>query len=260
MTIRIIDTETTGLSPLTDKVVQIASVDLTRDGIENAMKTLVALPEGRDLPPSASGVHHIVAEDLVGAPDFETARARFMGADVYVAHNMEFDNAFLRLDKSVPTICTLKCALRLWPDLPNHKNQTVRYHLGLISVFGVPRRDIHPHDALSDVMVTAAILKEMLALASYQQLLAWSQEPQLHTRFNFGKFIGRPMVEHASYLRWMLSGTEMDEGRLFSAKYWLPEAEQIEARQKAEKSGKPPAKRGRPPKPKADAPAEPELV
>jgi exodeoxyribonuclease X len=36
-------------------------------------------------------------------------------------------------------VCTYKCALRIWPDLPSHGNQALRYHLGLINPFGIDR-------------------------------------------------------------------------------------------------------------------------
>jgi DNA polymerase III epsilon subunit-like protein len=57
MTIRVIDIETTGTDPTNHGIVEIASVDLLRDGtITNQMSTL-ARP-GIPVPPESSAVHH----------------------------------------------------------------------------------------------------------------------------------------------------------------------------------------------------------
>ena len=59
MTVRVIDIETTGIDPTTDAIIEIASVDMVRDGgITNAMDTLVR--PTKSIPPGASAVHHIV--------------------------------------------------------------------------------------------------------------------------------------------------------------------------------------------------------
>jgi exodeoxyribonuclease X len=94
MTVRCIDIETTGIDPAKDAVVEIASVDLLREGgITNCQNTLVrpALP----VPPEASAVHHLIDADLVEAPSLEDVIGRFKGADAYVAHNCEFERSFL---------------------------------------------------------------------------------------------------------------------------------------------------------------------
>jgi exodeoxyribonuclease X len=84
--IRVIDNETTGIDPGTDAIIEIASVDMVRDGgITNAMDTLVR--PNKLIPPGASAVHHIVDEDVAHAPAFDEVIDRFRGADFYVAHN-----------------------------------------------------------------------------------------------------------------------------------------------------------------------------
>jgi hypothetical protein len=50
------------------------------------------------------------------------------------------------------------------PDLVGHKNQELRYQLGLVSPNGIPRDQISPHRAASDVVITAAILEELIKL------------------------------------------------------------------------------------------------
>ncbi|MBX9589232.1 MAG: 3'-5' exonuclease [Hyphomonadaceae bacterium] len=109
-----IDVETTGIDPATDAIIEIASVDMVRDGgITNAMDTLVR--SAKPIPPGASAVHHIVDEDVANAPSFAEVIDRFKGADFYVAHNCEFERSFLVAQgvELGPWICTYKCALRV---------------------------------------------------------------------------------------------------------------------------------------------------
>lgn len=222
MTIRVIDIETTGTDPATDKVIEIASVDLTRDlQITNERETYV-FPRC-PIPELSSAVHHIIDEDVVSAPIFETAISDFKGADVYVAHNAAFEQSFINEALvNPPWICTFKCALRIWPEAPSHSNQFLRYFLGLVTPFGLSRETIVPHRALSDVIVTAAILAKMMKIASWGQLIAWSREPPLFTYLNFGKHRGqRYDAVPADYLEWLITKSEMDEAVKLSANYWL---------------------------------------
>jgi DNA polymerase III epsilon subunit-like protein len=91
--IRVIDIETTGTDPSSDAIIEIASVDMVRGGgITNAMDTLVR--PAKSIPPGASAIHHLVDEDVQSAPLLAEVAPRFQGADVYVAHNCEFERSF----------------------------------------------------------------------------------------------------------------------------------------------------------------------
>ena len=84
-------------------------------GITNAMDTLVR--PAKSIPPGASAIHHLVDEDVQNAPLLTEVMQRFKGADVYVAHNCEFERSFFAAQgiELGPWICTYKCALRVWP-------------------------------------------------------------------------------------------------------------------------------------------------
>ena len=85
--IRVIDIETTGIDPATDAIIEIASVDMLREGgVTNAMDTLVR--PGKPIPPSASAVHHLVDEDVQNAPALAEVIEPFKGADYYVAQQL----------------------------------------------------------------------------------------------------------------------------------------------------------------------------
>lgn len=67
MVVRVIDIETTGTDPVADAVIEVASVDVLADGtITNRQSTLVR--PGIPIPPEASAAHHLIDEDLAGAP------------------------------------------------------------------------------------------------------------------------------------------------------------------------------------------------
>ena len=225
--IRVIDIETTGTDPASDAIIEIASVDMVRGGgITNAMDTLVR--PGKPIPPGASAIHHLVDEDVQNAPLLSNVIARFKGADAYVAHNAAFEQSFFAaqgIDLG-PWICTYKCALRVWPDLDGHSNQELRYALGRATPFpGFDRSIISPHRAAFDVIVTAAIFEELIKHARWSELVQWSGEPALYTRFHFGKYRGKRYDEIAAtdpdYLRWIVEKSELEEGVKHSARYWL---------------------------------------
>jgi exodeoxyribonuclease X len=154
MTIRVIDIETTGTDSTNHRIVEIASVDLLRDGtITNQMSTLARL--GIPVPPESSALHHLIDADLADAPRLAKVLDQFKGADAYVAHNADFERSFLEeLLGDALWACTYKCALRIWPDLLSHSNQALRYRLGFIKPFGIDRHTLSPRRALSDAIVT----------------------------------------------------------------------------------------------------------
>jgi exodeoxyribonuclease X len=223
MTIRIIDIETTGIDPASDVIVEIASVDLLRDGtITNQMSTLVR--PGIPVPPESSAVHHLIDADLAEAPRLEEVLDQFRGADAYVAHNADFERSFLEeLLGDALWACTYKCALRIWPDLLSHSNQALRYRLGFINPFGIDRHALSPHRALSDAIVTASLFGEIIKHATWPEIVRWSSEPALLSVLRFGKhreerFDAVPI----EYLRWIVEGpNELSYDVRWSAGYWL---------------------------------------
>jgi exodeoxyribonuclease X len=103
------------------------------------------------VPPESSAVHHLIDADLAGAPALAEVLDQFRGADAYVAHNADFEHAFLEeLLGDALWASTYKCALRIWPALLSHSNQALRYRLGfIINPFGIDRQTLSPHRALS---------------------------------------------------------------------------------------------------------------
>ena len=226
MTVRVVDIETTGVDPSSDAVIEIACAELTKAGkLVNTFDTLIAC--GQPIEPEASAAHHIIAEDLEGAPPIEEVIGKLTGADAYVAHNATFERSFLErwLGNDAPWVCTYRCALRVWPDLPSHSNQALRYRLGLVEPFGTPRAELKAHRALSDAIVTGAIFLKLTKAAKWRDLVQWSYEPPLHTICRLPKHKGKRYEQIAnedpSYLDWIINKSDLDEATKFSAQHWL---------------------------------------
>jgi exodeoxyribonuclease X len=220
--LRVIDIETTGTDAAKDKVIEIASADVSRAGISNTRKTFV--DPGIPIQPETSAIHHILDEDVKGAPDFEAALAPFVmtPADWFIAHNASFERGFLEDYLGSNWICTYRCALRIWPDFPAHSNQALRYLLGLASPFGMPRKDISPHRALDDCIVTAAIFLEISKLAKWGDMVRWSSEPPLQTLCRLKKHYGQRWDQiPIDYLQWVRVNIVDDAELQFTAAYWM---------------------------------------
>jgi exodeoxyribonuclease X len=219
MTIRVIDIETTGVDATKDRIIEIASIDLTRDGgFTNPINVFVKCD--MKIPPEASAIHHIIDSDLIDAQPLEDALKRFAGAKVYVAHNAKFDRSFLPAELG-PWVCTFKAAHRVWPEAPGHSNQTLRYWLGMSDVMGTKRADLNPHRALSDVIVTGGIMHKLMLAAKFSDMQAWAEQPTLYRKISFGKHCGQLIADlPRDYCDWVLKQPDMDE----DVKYSIREA------------------------------------
>ena len=195
--VRVIDLETTGDSFVNGGVVEIGWQDVAeRDGgwaLEGPPGARFVQP-GCPISPQTAAIHHIVDEDLVGAPAWADAAPPILqgeGIVALAAHRAAFEKRWClpALSGRVRWICTYKCALRIWPDAPSHSNQSLRYWrrpAGLDRATGLPA-----HRAGPDAYVTAHHLRDMLAVASVAQLLEWSELPALLIRVPNGPLRGR---------------------------------------------------------------------
>lgn len=220
----IIDLETTGTDSTKDKILEIAQVHLHPTDLVIQWMSEHLVQPNVDIPPENSAVHHIIAEDLVNAPQLEEILHHYLDDSVthYVAHNSRFEQSFLTTEMGFtkPWICTYKSALRLWPEAPGHKNQVLRYWFRTPEMLN---REIGlPHRALPDCIVTAYILAEILKKEpSVEQLVEWSAQPGLLVKVGFGKHFGERWSEvEKSYLRWILSNGTFEEDVMFTARHY----------------------------------------
>jgi len=221
--IRVIDFETTGMEPPA-VVVEYGYCDLADDG--SGWK--VARPEsvlyGADkMPPEVRAVHHISLSEVEGLPPFHTG-AVWVGAAkdevaIVAAHNLDFEAKFYG-EATLPTICTYKAALRLWPDAPSHSNGSLRYWLEDQGLIAPDHALTQPaHRAGPDAYVTAHLLTAMLNIATAQQMVAWTKEPRLLPRCPIGKERGKKWAEvDGGFLSWMLNQPTMEADLKWNAR------------------------------------------
>lgn len=140
------DIETTGLSPLSDRIIELSAVRYENCSPCETFSTLIN-PQ-RHIPDSAFSVNHITDNDVKDAPLEKEAIEKFcnfigkcalQGDIVLVAHNALFDIKFLLhafsrsgIDANLRFDDTLYLARELKLGLPNNKLQTLAEHYGVI--------------------------------------------------------------------------------------------------------------------------------
>ena len=116
--------------------------------------------------------------------------------------------------------------MRVWPDAPAHNNQALRYWLkpkGLSPLVASTA-----HRALPDAYVTAFILRELLELATVEELITLTNEPVLLLRVAFGKHRGAEWGDVPSdYLAWIVEKSDLNEDVKFTASYHLRQRRQV---------------------------------
>ncbi|ASN06682.1 3'-5' exonuclease [Virgibacillus necropolis] len=109
-------------------------------------------------------VHGITEADVIDAPTFAELWPKFesyLTGNVVIAHNASFDMSVLRksLDyfnltyPEMEYLCTVEISKRIWPDLMNHRLNTVASHHNIL---------FEHHHALEDARVAALILIEAI--------------------------------------------------------------------------------------------------
>ena len=164
----VFDLETTGLSPETDKIIEISAVRVRGGKAEKNFSTLVN--PGRKIPAAASRVNGSTDAMVADAPVIEDALADFLlfiEQDILVGHNIHsFDMKFLyqalseELGKELPNdyIDTLPMARRCLPQLRRHRLTDLAAHFR-ISTEGA-------HRALNDCRMNETCYERMGQLSA----------------------------------------------------------------------------------------------
>lgn len=151
-----IDLETTGLSPKTDRIIEIGAVKVLEGKRAEIFSTLVN--PHRRLRPVITELTGIRDEDLTGAPDIEEAISQilsFLEELPLLGHSVLFDFSFLKkaaADQRLPFerrgIDTLKISRKYLAEL-EHRNLDY-----LCGYYKIPHQ---AHRALADAEATAAL-------------------------------------------------------------------------------------------------------
>jgi len=234
--LRVIDLETTGNSFTDGGVVEIGWQDVapvdpsdgTRGWALRGTPGALLIDPGRPISPATSAIHHLIDEDVAGAPRWQHAAPPILRGEpgpapaALVAHRATFEQRWCGdvMTGRLPWICTYKCALRIWPEAPGHSNQGLRYWRrpeGLVRETGSPA-----HRAGPDAYVTAHHLRDMLTVADLATLIAWSAEPALLVKMPYGRLRGRRFRELAAEdLHGLLASERPDSDIGFTARFEL---------------------------------------
>jgi DNA polymerase III subunit epsilon len=163
----VLDTETTGLDPLTgDRVVEIGCIELYNRIPTGQIFHRYINPE-RDMPASAFDVHGLSAEFLKDKPPFAEIAddfLAFVGDAALVIHNAAFDAAFLNSELeriAKPLIArerlvdTLLLARRRHPGGSNRLDD-------LCARYGIDNSRRTKHGALLDAEILAEVYIELI--------------------------------------------------------------------------------------------------
>ncbi|UWQ17349.1 3'-5' exonuclease [Jannaschia sp. M317] len=183
----VFDSETTGLNPQADAVVQLGAVRVVNGRIIRSETFETLVDPKRPIPAAATRVHGIDDAMVAGALSFPTARAAFhafaKGA-VIVAHNAPFDMAFLHAVKTGmrfdnPVLDTVHLSAIVFGGAADHTLDAICDRLGIILPEEVR------HTALGDAMATAEAFVAMLPVLEAKGLTTFGQvraEMRRHAR------------------------------------------------------------------------------
>ncbi len=128
-----LDTETTGMRPAGDRIIEIGILRVEDGKVTQTFKSLIN--PGYFLPPGITALTGITAKDLENAPTFRQVKneiKEILKNAVMVAHNARFDYSFLkqefkRLEESFTQryFCSVKVAKKLFPNWGHHNLDTV---------------------------------------------------------------------------------------------------------------------------------------
>jgi DNA polymerase-3 subunit epsilon len=170
--VAVVDVETTGLFPRSNRIIEIAVVR-TRLGTGEQRTYSTLVNPNRDVGPTR--IHGIRARDVVGAPRFDEVAgdvfAMLSGA-VVVGHNVAFDKAFLtsEFDRlgdqgslGLP-LCTMRLGRHL--DIESDGRSLSAY----CEALRIPR--VHAHAAEHDAAATTSLLQAFVTLAKRKRIRA----------------------------------------------------------------------------------------
>ena len=168
----VVDVETTGLSPTTDRIVSVSMLRVcfaTLDRQTNYHRlegdTLDATVNPQcPIPAAATRVHGITNADVADAGPFAEGAQQirdFIGTRPIIAHNASFDKAFLNAEFKRAGVKTLHrnksyCTMRRYQAMQGGRWESSTLE-EVAHYFGLPGRRSAVHQASEDVQIACAI-------------------------------------------------------------------------------------------------------
>ena len=186
LTFVVFDSETTGLDPAKDDIVQLGAVRIVNGKVIKAEVFDALVNPGKPIPPASTKVHHVSDDMVADAPPFNHVHARFhaFARDaVIIAHNAPFDMAFLhRVNDPAfdnPILDTVHLSAIVFGGSATHTLDALCDRLDVT----IPP-DLR-HTALGDAMATAEAFVALLPILEARGLRTFGQvkaEMRKHAR------------------------------------------------------------------------------
>lgn len=227
------DTETTG-NAQEDRVIQFGAMVVDQKGKIEAYDEFCS--SDVEIKLEAMEVHNITPDMIEGKPlatettFYKRLEELNSNENYLIAHNISFDMGMIEKEgflNAYQTIDTLRCAKHLFPELPYHRLQYLRYALELYKTEEAEAAKhnitIKAHDAIGDVLVMKLFLSKLVTKCReiypdynpMEKLVDLTKTPVLIKTFKFGKYRGKEIEqvaqEDAGYLNWMRTNMELDE-------------------------------------------------
>ena len=227
------DTETTG-NKEEDKIIQFGAMIINQDSSLEVFDELCSSTE--EIKIEAMEVHNLTPDMFEGKPKavdtnfYKRLCELNLEENYLIAHNISFDLGMIQKEGFVNNyslIDTLRCAKHLFPEMPYHRLQYLRYALDLYKTEKEEAAKLNitikAHDALGDVLVMKLFLSKLINKARemfpdynpIERLVHLTKTPVFIKTFKFGKHKGKEIAEvaknDASYLNWMKKNMDLDE-------------------------------------------------
>ncbi len=194
------DVETTGISPLVDRLVELSAYKVTPQGDEVFDALINPMVE---IDPEIVAIHGITNEMVKDAPEAEVVLPKFIdfiGELPLLAHNARFDVGFflfnthqLKLETGKNEVyCTLKFARQALSGLSSYKLGSLSEHFNITHS--------RAHRALDDALACLKIMK--LGLENIKGTESKSfKEARLYQLSDFARSLSFDLPEHLKILR-----------------------------------------------------------
>jgi DNA polymerase III epsilon subunit family exonuclease len=168
----VVDVETTGMSPVEDRMTEIAMLKVRNGILVDEFSTLInPLTTISSFITDLTGIDNLIVQDAPTAREIMPDVAEFLKDSVFVAHNAAFDWGFVShsalrergIALNNPQLCTVKLSRRILPMLQSRSLGPVAQFLDV----KIPQR----HRASGDAYATALILIKFLSFLKMKHAL-----------------------------------------------------------------------------------------
>lgn len=166
----VIDTETTGISPQFNRVIEVGALRIKNNTIVERFEAIVrSVPHVPHFIASFTGITtQLLRAEGRRPEEVYWELSKFIGDSPLLGHNIRFDHGFINAEftrYAVPLwygelICTLKLSRQLMPELPSHRLEALKEYWQVRAP---------SHRALADAHTTWQIYQSLVGLAEQEK-------------------------------------------------------------------------------------------